>query len=217
MPLPLAPLVAFIIGVVLAWRSRAEMNPNDSVWNYQTQAVALYATLVFAPAAGYFAMFAPDWSFAYFIDGRQVPSAISLTIVLISSFAVVGGFISSRRALQRHAPNELAWLAGCPLALIIIALAALHNRVGIAATYEQFTLNYGCEPIFTSRLGFACAWLDGIIVAGASLTARWLVPNVTQASQPGQTALVPPPPVPVISTTEADAAKRFLGRINTPR
>lgn len=217
MPLPLAPFIAFIIGVFLAWRSRAEMNPNEGVWNYQTHAVTLYAVLVFAPAAGYFAMFAPDWSFAYLIEGRQVPSALSLTIVLASASAVVGGFIASRRALERHAPNELAWLAGCPLALVIIALAALHNRVGIAATYEQFTLEFAREPIFTSRLGFAIAWIDGIIIAGASFTARWLVPSSAPPSRPGQTPPLAVPPVPVISTTEDDAAKRFLGRPTAPR
>lgn len=217
MPLPLAPLVAFIVGVFLAWRSRAEMNHEEGVWNSQTLAVALYAALVFAPAAGYFALFAPDWSFAYVIDGRHVPSAISLAIVLVSASAVVGGFITSRRALERHAPNELVWLAGCPMALVVVAIAALHNRVGISATYEQFVRDFGCEPIFTSRLGFAVAWMNGIIVAGASLTARWLAPSSALVAQPGQTPPVPVPSAPVISTTEEEAAKRFLGRPNAPR
>jgi hypothetical protein len=213
MPLPLAPLVAFILGVFLAWRSRAESSPEEGVWNSQTQAVTLYACLVFAPAAGYFALFAPDWSFAYFIDGRLVPSAISLAIVLVSASAVVGGFITSRRALERHAPNELAWLAGCPLALVVIALAALHNRVGIDATYEQFVGDFGREPIFTSRLGFAVAWMDAIIATGAGLTARWLVPP----SQPGQTPPLPVPSAPVIPNTDDEGAKRLLGRPKAPR
>ena len=220
MPLPLAPFIAFVIGVFLAWRSRAEKTPEDGVWNSQTQAVALYAFLVFAPAAAYFATFASDWSFAYFIDARTVPSAISLTLVLIAAASVVAGFITSRRALERHAPNELAWLAGCPLALVVIAIAALHNRVGIDASYEQFMAGFGCEPIFTSRLGIAVALMNAIVVTGAGLTARWLAPpapHPPRSSEPGQTAPVPVPPVPVMSNTEDEAAKRFLGRPNAPR
>jgi len=213
MPLALAPLVGFIVGVFLAWRSRAEANHDEGVWNSQTRAVTLYAALVFAPAAGYFAAFAPDWSFAYFIDGRVIPSAVSLALVLVSASAVVGGFITSRRALERHAPNELAWLAGCPLALVVVTIAALHNRVGVDATYEQFVGDFGCEPIFTSRLGFAIAWMDAIVIVGAGLTARWLVPP----SQPGQTPPVSVPAPPVILNTDDERAKRLLGRPKAPR
>ena len=213
MPLPLAPLIAFAIGVLLAWRSRTETNHDESSWNPDTLAVALYATLVFAPVAGYFAAFATDWSFAYFVEGRLVPSALSLALVLLAAGAIVGGFIAGRRALERHAPGELAWLAGFPLAIVLVTVTALYDRLGVDANYDQFTSNFGREPLFTSRLGLAVVWMDGIVAAGAVLTARWLAPN----RMPGQT---PPPPVrsaPVAAVPLDDAPKRLLGSGRAPR
>lgn len=213
MPTPLAPLFAFAIGVFLAWRSRAETNAHPSVWNPQVAAVALYASLVFAPATGYFAVFATDWSFAYLVDGRLVPSALSLTIILLGVLALVGGFVAGRHALERHAPSELAWLAGCPLAIVLLVVAALYDRLGVAATYDQFVSNFGREPLFTSRLGLALLWMDGIVAAGAVLTLRWLAPN----QPPGQTAPAPVPAAPVVSIAQEDGPKRFLGHGRPPR
>ncbi len=213
MPLPLAPLFAFAIGVLLAWRSRAETNHDESFWNPHTLAVSLYALLVFAPVTAYFATFAADWSFAYFLEGRRVPSALSLVLVLLAASSVVGGFVAGRRALERHAPGELAWLAGFPLAIVLVIFAALYDRLGVDATYDQFVSNFGREPIFTSRLGLAIVWMDGIAVVGAVFTARWLAPNRLA----GQT----PPPVvrsaPVAMTTVDDGPKRLLGSRRTPR
>ncbi len=213
MPLPLAPLIAFAIGVLLAWRSGAETNHDESARDPHTLAVTLYAALVFAPVAGYFAAFATDWSCAYFIDGRSVPSSVSLALVLFAASGVVGGFVAGRHALERHAPGELAWLAGFPLALVVVTFAALYDRLGVDATYDQFVSNFGREPIFTSRLGLAVVWMDGIVVAGAVLTARWLAPNRLA----GQT----PPPVvrsaPVAATAVDEAPKRLLGSGRAPR
>lgn len=213
MPLPLAPFIAFAIGVFLAWRSRAETNQDEATWNPQMLAVALYAALVFAPAAGYFAAFATDWSFAYFVDGRLVPSALSLTLVLLSAAAVVGGFVAGRRALARHAPGELAWLAGGPLALVLVAIVAVHDRLGVDATYDRFVSNFGRVPLFTSRLGLAVVWMDGIVASGAVLTARWLAPN----RPTGQTPPIPVRSAPVTPVTQDDDPKRFLGRGRPPR
>lgn len=212
MPVPLAPFIAFAIGVLLAWRARAETNQEESAWNPHMLAVALYAALVFAPAAGYFAAFATDWSFAYFVDGRLVPSALSLALVLLSAAAVVGGFVASRRALERHAPGELAWLAGGPLAIVLVAVVAVHDRLGVDATYDRFVSNFGREPLFTSRLGLAVLWMNGIVAAGAVLTARWLAPS----RLPRQTPPIPVRSAPVTPITQDDP-KRFLGRGRAPR
>lgn len=213
MPLPLAPFIAFAIGVFLAWKTRTETNESDSLWNAHAAAVALYAALVFAPVAGYFAAFATDWSFAYFIDGRLVPSAISLLLVFVAAGSVVAGFVAGRHALGRHAPGELAWLAGLPLGVALVFVIAMYDRLGVDATYDQFVSNFGREPLFTSRLGLAVVWMDGIAAVGAIITARWLAPN----QQPGQTPPVPVRPAPLASVTDDDAQRRFLGRGKTPR
>lgn len=213
MPLPLAPLIAFAIGVFLAWRSRTETNHDDSLWNLHTLAVTLYAFMVFAPVTAYFAVFATDWSFAYFFEGRRVPSALSLALILFAATALVGGFVAGRRALERHAPGELAWLAGFPLALVVTAFAALYDRLGVDATYDQFVSNFGREPIFTSRLGLAVVWMDGILIAGAVLTAQWLAPNRPTGQTPEPVVLS----APVVAPAVDDGPKRFLGSGRTPR
>jgi hypothetical protein len=168
---------------------------------------------VFAPVATYFATFAPDWSFAYFIEGRLVPSALSLAVVSLAAGAVVGGFVAGRRALERRAPGELAWLAGLPLAIVLVSVAALYDRLGVDATYDRYVSNFGREPLFTSRLGLAVVWMDGIVVAGAVFTARWLAPN----RLPGQTPAPPVLSAQVATDTPDDAPKRFLGSGRAPR
>lgn len=213
MPLPLAPLIAFALGILLAWRARAETNPDEPLWNEHALAVALYALLVFAPVTAYFAAFATDWSFAYLVDGRHVPSALSLTLVLVAASAVVGGFFAGRRALERRAPNELVWLAGCPLALVLVAVAALRDRLSVDGTYDQFASDFGLKPLLTSRLGVALLWMDGILVAGTVITARMLA----SGRQPGQTAPAPVVSAPVEQTVHDDGPKRFLGRGGSPR
>ncbi len=213
MPLPLAPFIAFAIGVFLAWKTRTETNDAEPLWNSHVFAVALYALLVFAPVAAYFAAFATDWSCAYLIDGRRVPSAVSLVLVFVAAGSVVAGFVAGRHALGRHAPGELAWLAGLPLAVALVLVIALYERLGVDATYDQFVSDFGREPLFTSRLGLAVAWMDGIVAAGAIITAEWLAPK----RQPGQTTPAPVRPARVASVTDDDAQRRFLGRGKTPR
>jgi hypothetical protein len=213
MPLPLAPLIAFTVGVLLAWLSRTETNHDEPLWNDSARAVVLYALFVFAPVTAYFAAFATDWSFAYLVDGRHVPSALSLALVLLAASAVVGGFFAGRRALERRAPSELVWLAGCPVALVLVAVAAAANRLSIDATYDQFANDFGLEPLVTSRLGVALVWMDGIVVAGAVLTARKLAPG----EQPRQTAPAPVLAAPVDQVDHGEGPARFLGREGTRR
>jgi hypothetical protein len=55
--------------------------------------------------------------------------------------------------------------------------------------------------------------MDGIAVAGAIFTARWLAPN----RLPGQTLPTPIPSTPVAVVAADDAPKRFLGSGRAPR
>ncbi|UQA55048.1 hypothetical protein [Polyangium aurulentum] len=174
MPAPIAPLLAFALGIVLAWLCRPDADPEAPLWDRPTIAVALYALLVYAPAAAYFLLFAGDWSFAYLVDSRDVPSAVSLVLVLLDAAALVFGFNLGRRALRRRPLAALGWLALAPAALAAAFVLVLHRRLGVDATFDQVESDFGLRPLPGSPLGYAILWMDAVVVAGAVFTARAL-------------------------------------------
>ncbi|MDC0747244.1 hypothetical protein [Polyangium mundeleinium] len=218
MPAPLAPLFGFALGVLLAWLARFEDSPDErgaSSWDRPTLAVALYALLVYAPVSAYFAVFAADWSFAYLVDGRAIPSALQLLLVLLDAAAPVLGFLAGRRALARRSLAALAWLAALPLAAATIPLVALHARFGIDATYDQVQSDFGTRPLPGSPLGYAVLWMDVILVAGAVFTARTLSTIDASAELPARPGRPAPPVLP--SEPLSEEPPRFLGRPRRPR
>ncbi len=229
MPAPLAPLVGFALGVLLAWLARPSESPDERLWDRPTLAVALYALFVYAPASAYFAVFAADWSFAYLLDGRAIPSALLLVLVLLDAAAPVLGFLAGRRALARPSLPALTWLAALPLLGATIPLVALHARFGIDATYDQVQSDFGTRPLAGSPLGYAILWMDGLLVAGAVFTTRALSaepgpsPHDAQAARPGRArppSLAPPPSMPGSAGAAEpfpDEPPRFLGRSKKPR
>ncbi|TKD08378.1 hypothetical protein [Polyangium fumosum] len=219
MPAPLAPLFGFTLGVLLAWLARFEDSlderPVASSWDRPTLAVALYALLVYAPVSAYFTVFAADWSFAYLLDGRALPSALQLLLVLLDAAAPVLGFLAGRRALARRSLAALAWLAALPLAAATVPLVALHARFGIDATYDQVQSDFGTRPLPGSPLGYAVLWMDGILVAGAVFTARTLSTIDASAALPARPGRPAPPVLP--SEPPSEEPPRFLGRPRRPR
>jgi hypothetical protein len=173
-PAPIAPLLAFALGIVLAWLCRPDADPEAPLWDRPTIAVALYALLVYAPAAAYFLLFAGDWSFAYLVDNRDVPSAVSLLLVLFDAAALVFGFTLGRRALRRRSLAALGWLTLAPMAVAVGFVLVLHRRLGVDATFDQVESDFGLRPLPGSPLGYAILWMDALVVAGAVFTARAL-------------------------------------------
>ncbi|HVK70903.1 MAG TPA: hypothetical protein VM694_40890 [Polyangium sp.] len=219
MPAPLAPFFGFALGVLLAWLARFEDShderPGASSWDRPTLAVALYALLVYAPVSAYFAVFAADWSFAYLVDGRAIPSALQLLLVLLDAAAPVLGFLAGRRSLAHRSLAALAWLAALPLAVATIPLVALHARFGIDATYDQVQSDFGTRPLPGSPLGYAVLWMDVILVAGAVFTARTLSTIDASAVLPPRPGQPTPPVLP--SEPLSEEPPRFLGRPRRPR
>ncbi len=54
-----------------------------------------YVLLVFAPVAGYFVAFEPDWSFAYFVDSERLPAAVPIAVVLLAAASVPAGYLAA--------------------------------------------------------------------------------------------------------------------------
>lgn len=175
MPAPLAPLIGFALGVAFAWWAREELAKSTAGWGIGTRSlvvVALFATLVFAPVGAYFLAFEADWSYAYFIDTRRIPSALQLALVLVDAASVPVGFVVAAQLARSKKLVPLLMLAGAPLVFTLSCLAATAGRLGIQATYAQYHGDFGTRPVSGSSLGYALLWMDTLLALGVAWTAR---------------------------------------------
>ena len=176
MPAPLAPLLGFILGAAFAWSGREELARSQAAFigSRSLIIVMLFATLVFAPVAAYFLAFEADWSYAYFIDTRRIPSALQLALVLLDTASVPVGFaIAASRARTRRLGPVLT-LAVPPLVLALGAVLATAPRLGIQASYAQFHGDFGTRPVAGSSLGYALLWMDILLGLGVAWTTQQL-------------------------------------------
>jgi hypothetical protein len=215
MPAFLGPLVGLALGVALAWLGRPDVDQEAPLWDRPALAVALFASLVYAPVAAYFLIFAGDWAFAYLINSRSFPSALSLVLVVVDAASVVFGFTLGRRALQTRSLFALGWLALAPFGVALVLVFLLHRRLGVDATFDQVQGDFGQRPLPGSPLGYAILWMDAAVVAGAVFTARALSFSapVLEARSSEEEPRSSEPPVPVIPIQGGtDEPPRLLGR-----
>ena len=173
MPAFLGPLCGFALGVALAWLARtAAQRRDDSGWGARAVIAALYGALVYAPACAYFLIFAGDWSLAYFVDGRTVPSAVGLVLVIVDAASVPLGLLAARRALARRASRAPMVLGIVPVALAVGLLLALFPRLRVEGTYHQIRSDFGTQPVAGGPLGYAILWMNAIIVGGFAAAVR---------------------------------------------
>ena len=193
MPALLAPLVGFSLGVLLAWLGRAEAPREDAgVGQARRRVAALYGALVFAPACAYFVVFACDWALFYLVDGRAVPSALLLVLVVVDAVAVPAGFHAAHRLLRsgRFDADRLTLAIGAAPAVVSVAVGlAFLNRLRVDGTYHQVTQSFGTRPVAGGPLGWAILWMGAMIVAGLVvamqvLTSRPPAPAPPEAPKP---------------------------------
>lgn len=177
MPAPLAPIVGLVFGVIFAWSAREEISrAQGAPWvGFRTLAlVALFSVLVFAPTCAYFLAFEPDWSYAYYVDTRRIPSALELALVLVDAASVPLGFllgiapVRSRRLL----PVLRVILPATLIVLGCVFFGA--NRLKVQASYAQFHGDFGTRPIAGGSLGYALLWMDSILFFGLGFTMQKL-------------------------------------------
>lgn len=216
-PAFVAPLIGFALGVVLAWLGAAAPRrpppwglsaPGAPPWappgrpataeprGRPLVLAALFSTLVFTPICAYFLVFAPDWSFAYLVDPRRVPSAVDLLLLTLDGALVPAGCLAGARLAERRSLRATAVLAGAPLAVATLAVLALSPRLAIDATYRQVQGDFGGHPVAGGPLGYALLWMGAMLAAGFAITARALLtrPGETPARQTGLRPLIPEDP-----------------------
>jgi len=136
--------------------------------------ITLFATIVFAPIAAYFLAFEADWSYAYFIDTRRIPSALQLALVLVDAASVPVGFVVAASYARSRKLVPLFTLGTSPALFALACVAVAAGRLGIQASYAQFHGDFGTRPVAGSSLGYALLWMDTLLVAGAVWTTRQL-------------------------------------------
>jgi hypothetical protein len=198
-PAFVAPLFGFALGALLAWFSATA--PRRAAALRATEArgapppargrplalVALFAALVFTPVCAYFLIFAPDWSFAYLVDTRRIPSALDLVLLLLDAGSVPAGFIAAcgpasgaptvaagRFSAQRSV-RTAAVLAGVPLAIALLAVLFLSRRLAMDGTYRQVEGDFGVHQVAGGPLGYALLWMHTMLAAGFIVTVRGLL------------------------------------------
>ncbi|HEU4412845.1 MAG TPA: hypothetical protein VFS43_46815 [Polyangiaceae bacterium] len=176
MPALLAPFVGFSLGVFFSWASADEVarGLGPLVISRPFAIVALFALLGFAPALGYFLTFAADWSLAYLVDTRRVPSALLLLLALGSGASVLAGFALGARQVRARRPVSLLPLMTVPLAAAAVLLGAFARNLALFGSYVQVTRQLDAEPIAGSSLGYAVLWVNACLLASVLWTAHEL-------------------------------------------
>jgi hypothetical protein len=186
MPAPLAPFIGFALGVAFAWWSRDELARSQAVAGIGSRSlviVTLFATIVFAPIGAYFLAFEADWSYAYFIDTRRIPSALQLALVLVDAASVPIGFVVAASYARSKKLVPVLTLGTSPAVLVLVCIALTAGRLGIQASYAQFHGDFGTRPVAGSSLGYALLWMDALLVLGALWTTRQ-VQKVARPTRP---------------------------------
>ncbi|WP_156041421.1 hypothetical protein [Chondromyces apiculatus] len=198
MPVFIAPLVGFALGALLAWLSaassrhtgapphrvplprRGDIGPlrfgGNSGWQVTEHRplvlASLYGLLVYTPVCAYFLVFAPDWSFAYLVDSRKIPSAIDLLLLMADTVSVPMGFLALGRAGAQRSLRAFGGIAGVPLAVAALIALVLGRRLSLEGSYRQVHGGFGVHAVAGGPLGYAILWMHGLLIAGLAFAAR---------------------------------------------
>ncbi|WP_438019260.1 hypothetical protein WMF18_09395 [Sorangium sp. So ce315] len=249
MPAFVAPLVGFALGALLAWFSAAaphrpgapraaEPRLAPGARGRPLALAALFSVLVFAPVCAYFLVFAPDWSFAYLVDTRRIPSAVDLVLLLLDAASVPAGFAAAHRFASsgggrptpQRAVRALAVFGGAPLAIALVAVLALSRRLALDGTYRQVAGDFGVHPVAGGPLGYALLWMYTMLAAGFAVTVGALLrrdpPGGGDKAEPhrapragavpSEPARVADPPGPAAARPERRLGLGKGGRSNRP-
>lgn len=173
-PGPIGPLLGLLLGLVYAWIASDSLGrtPDPALRDRGLALVGFFGMLVHGPVAGYFVAFAPDWTWAYWVDSQRIPDALRYALVLgdaacpALAFALVTG---GERPVSR---GGLLRIAAVPGLLAAGWLALSGPRLTVSATYAQFHGDFGTYPVAGSPLGRALLLMWLLWGAGAWWTAR---------------------------------------------
>ncbi len=193
MPIVFAGLVGLLLGAALAWFASPLLanagagggsrgpeafgdgrGPGAILLSRPFAVILAFAGFVWLPVVGYFVVFHPDWSYLYLVPHRQVPSAIDLTLVLLTGGTVLLGFWAAVGPVRKRHFASIVALIAVPGAIVVLALPFCIRRLAVSGTYAQFHGDFGTEPIAASLLGKGVLLMGILLAAGVGWTLRSL-------------------------------------------
>lgn len=176
MPAPTAPLIGFALGVAFAWAASDELarSAGSAATTRSFVLVTLFSLLCFAPISAYFLAFAPDWSYAYFVDSQRLPSAVDIGLALLNVASVPVGFAVAARSASAKRLGPLLRLGGVPALGAVIFLLGSLPRLSVQATYAQYHGDFGTRSVAGSPLGYALLWMAAVLGAAIAWTVHSL-------------------------------------------
>jgi hypothetical protein len=175
-PILLAVLAGFLLGVAFAWMARVELGRIDApiVATRPFNVVVGFSALVYSPLVGYFVGFHGDWAYGYTVAWHRVPSAIDLALVILSGASILLGMAASTHAARSRRLHVVAWLGAIPALAFAVVLTLGATRLSVSATYAQFKGGFGVVPIASSSLGRGVLMMALVLVLGIAWTGRAL-------------------------------------------
>jgi hypothetical protein len=176
MPILIAPCVGLLFGVLFAWiaredLARSERGPLGSTALILTVA---FGFLIHGPVAGYFIVYAPDWSVAYLIDSQRLPTIVDmLSLLLTAASPTIGYFLAIFPASRRDGTALLRWTV--PLLVLVVAVTiVLGPRLGTEANYVQYRGSFGTRSVAGGGLGMSLLWMNAVLFCSAGWVAKSL-------------------------------------------
>jgi hypothetical protein len=175
-PIPFAPLVGFVLGVLLAWVAREDFVRFEGplLVSRPVAVATAFAILVYAPIVGYFVTFHGDWAYLYLLPWSRIPSAVDLALVLFAGASIPIGLMASSHAARTKKLGTMVWFGGPPTVLAAGLFAWSARRLAVSATYAQFRGDFGTEPIASSALGRGVLWMAIVGALGITWAIRSL-------------------------------------------
>jgi len=175
MPAFVTPFLGFALGVACAWAAVGDLGRSTSgLGGRALLLTTAFALLVFAPVAGYFIAFEPDWSFAYFVDSERLPTAVPIAVVLLAAISVPGGFLAAVGDARARRLARVLRKAAVPALLAAIGVLATFSRLSVHANYAQFHGDFGTRGVAGSPLGYALIWMLAVLGGATAWTLRAL-------------------------------------------
>ena len=134
----------------------------------------LFALLVFAPIAAYFAAFEPDWAFAYVVNAERLPVIVTALVALIALGSVPLGFVTAAGPARARRFARVSRLAAIPALLALAFVFVARSRLAVDASYAQYHGDFGTRPVAGGPLGYALLWMLAVLTGAVVFTAQSL-------------------------------------------
>ncbi|MFO0554229.1 MAG: hypothetical protein U0271_37965 [Polyangiaceae bacterium] len=164
MPLPLAPLVAFALGVLLGTRQGGALGARG--WNRARAAARLFAFFALFPTLAFGALVRPRWAMLHLFGELPLPSAATLAGAALASAFVELGHRAAER-LETSPRSTLRVLTAVPLLTVLLVGVVLHRRIGLSLPSTPTTQP---ELLLHSTFGLFLLGIDVVVLLALGLT-----------------------------------------------